>query len=331
MKKLIPFALLVIAVLFIFYNEGAFDKVLNKDVSEEQLISDISANNSDIGRAGLSITNIEILSSKCDKELGIYSYSVKYSAENADASYTGNMSLTYMKHNDTWAFSKYEEGDTFYEPKSACDESVAKAYIQSEYEELGAVNAKLDFKATADADAYIPGAVDMTSSWHSFSYIVSGKENSVCSWSDSWHISCRFDLNDGWQVVDATREPLSETWDMCGKYTLTNEKLSITVDVSTFDVDIENNTATIVWSWQLTKGGVTCGSNGQETITYRFGFKNKFENKFVRIIGDLTYGDLTRIYFCGRPVSFDDGDDNTENVGVWVQIWDGGDYWLTKQ
>lgn len=81
MKKLIPFALLVIAVLFIFYNEGAFDKVLNKDVSEEQLISDISANNSDIGRAGLSITNIEILSSKCDKELGIYSYSVKYSAE----------------------------------------------------------------------------------------------------------------------------------------------------------------------------------------------------------------------------------------------------------
>ena len=67
MKKLIPFALLIIIVLFIFYNEGAFDRVLNKDVSEEQLISDISANNSDIGRAGLAITDIEILSSECDK------------------------------------------------------------------------------------------------------------------------------------------------------------------------------------------------------------------------------------------------------------------------
>lgn len=330
MKKLIPFALLVIAVLFIFYNEGAFDKVLNKDVSEEQLISDISANNSDIGRAGLSITDIEILSSKCDKELGIYSYSVKYSAENADASYTGNMSLTYMKHNDTWAFSKYEEGDTFYEPKSACDESVAKAYIQSEYEELGAVNAQLDFKATADADAYIPGAVDMTSSWHSFSYIVSGKENSVCSWSDSWHISCRFDLNDGWQVVDATRERLKETWDICGKYSFANENFSTTVDVISFDVDLESDTVTLVWSWQFTKNGVTSTSNGQETKVLDLEDKNSYVK---------SYGNLANVYFCGRGgISWDTQNDNTEGVGIFVSLgggytyWiDGVAYWLTKQ
>lgn len=330
MKKLIPFALLVIAVLFIFYNEGAFDKVLNKDVSEEQLISDISANNSDIGRAGLSITDIEILSSKCDKELGIYSYSVKYSAENADASYTGNMSLTYMKHNDTWAFSKYEEGDTFYEPKSACDESVAKAYIQSEYEELGAVNAQLDFKATADADAYIPGAVDMTSSWHSFSYIVSGKENSVCSWSDSWHISCRFDLNDGWQVVDATRERLKETWDICGKYSFANENFSTTVDVISFDVDLESDTVTLVWSWQFTKNGVTSTSNGQETKVLDLEDKNSYVK---------SYGNLANVYFCGRGgISWDTQNDNAEGVGIFVSLgggytyWvDGVAYWLTKQ
>ncbi len=330
MKKLIPFALLVIAVLFIFYNEGAFDKVLNKDVSEEQLISDISANNSDIGRAGLSITDIEILSSKCDKELGIYSYSVKYSAENADASYTGNMSLTYMKHNDTWAFSKYEDGDTFYEPKSTCDESVAKAYIQSEYEELGAVNAQLDFKATADADAYIPGAVDMTSSWHSFSYIVSGKENSVCSWSDSWHISCCFDLNDGWQVVDATRERLKETWDICGKYSFANEKFSTTVDVISFDVDLESDTVTLVWSWQFTKNGVTSTSNGQETKVLDLEDKNSYVK---------SYGNLANVYFCGRGgISWDTQNDNTEGVGIFVSLgggytyWiDGVAYWLTKQ
>lgn len=330
MKKLIPFALLVIAVLFIFYNEGAFDKVLNKDVSEEQLISDISANNSDIGRAGLSITDIEILSSKCDKELGIYSYSVKYSAENADASYTGSMSLTYMKHNDTWAFSKYEEGDTFYEPKSACDESVAKAYIQSEYEELGVVNAQLDFKATADADAYIPGAVDMTSSWHSFSYIVSGKENSVCSWSDSWHISCCFDLNDGWQVVDATRERLKETWDICGKYSFANENFSTTVDVISFDVDLESDTVTLVWSWQFTKNGVTSTSNGQETKVLDLEDKNSYVK---------SYGNLANVYFCGRGgISWDTQNDNTEGVGIFVSLgggytyWiDGVAYWLTKQ
>lgn len=330
MKKLIPFALLVIAVLFIFYNEGAFDKVLNKDVSEEQLISDISANNSDIGRAGLSITDIEILSSKCDKELGIYSYSVKYSAENADASYTGSMSLTYMKHNDTWAFSKYEDGDTFYEPKSACDESVAKAYIQSEYEELGAVNAQLDFKATADADAYIPGAVDMTSSWHSFSYIVSGKENSVCSWSDSWHISCRFDLNDGWQVVDATRERLKETWDICGKYSFANENFSTTVDVISFDVDLESDTVTLVWSWLFTKNGVTSTSNGQETKVLDLEDKNSYVK---------SYGNLANVYFCGRGgISWDTQNDNTEGVGIFVSLgggytyWiDGVAYWLTKQ
>lgn len=330
MKKLIPFALLVIAVLFIFYNEGAFDKVLNKDVSEEQLISDISANNSDIGRAGLSITDIEILSSKCDKELGIYSYSVKYSAENADASYTGSMSLTYMKHNDTWAFSKYEDGDTFYEPKNACDESVAKAYIQSEYEELGAVNAQLDFKATADADAYIPGAVDMTSSWHSFSYIVSGKENSVCSWSDSWHISCCFDLNDGWQVVDATRERLKETWDICGKYSFANENFSTTVDVISFDVDLESDTVTLVWSWQFTKNGVTSTSNGQETKVLDLEDKNSYVK---------SYGNLANVYFCGRGgISWDTQNDNTEGVGIFVSLgggytyWiDGVAYWLTKQ
>ncbi len=330
MKKLIPFALLVIAVLFIFYNEGAFDKVLNKDVSEEQLISDISANNSDIGRAGLSITDIEILSSKCDKELGIYSYSVKYSAENADASYTGSMSLTYMKHNDTWAFSKYEDGDTFYEPKNACDESVAKAYIQSEYEELGAVNAQLDFKATADADAYIPGAVDMTSSWHSFSYIVSGKENSVCSWSDSWHISCCFDLNDGWQVVDATRERLKETWDICGKYSFANENFSTTVDVISFDVDLESDTVTLVWSWQFTKNGVTSTSNGQETKVLDLEDKNSYVK---------SYGNLANVYFCGRGgISWDTQNDNAEGVGIFVSLgggytyWvDGVAYWLTKQ
>ena len=330
MKKLIPFALLVIAVLFIFYNEGAFDKVLGSDVPEEQLISDISANNSDIGRAGLSITDIEILSSKCDKELGIYSYSVKYSAENADASYTGSMSLTYMKHNDTWAFSKYEEGDTFYEPKSACDESVAKAYIQSEYEELGVVNAQLDFKATADADAYIPGAVDMTSSWHSFSYIVSGKENSVCSWSDSWHISCCFDLNDGWQVVDATRERLKETWDICGKYSFANENFSTTVDVISFDVDLESDTVTLVWSWQFTKNGVTSTSNGQETKVLDLEDKNSYVK---------SYGNLANVYFCGRGgISWDTQNDNTEGVGIFVSLgggytyWiDGVAYWLTKQ
>lgn len=323
MKKLIPFALLVIAVLFIFYNEGAFDKVLNKDVSEEQLISDISANNSDIGRAGLSITDIEILSSKCDKELGIYSYSVKYSAENADASYTGNMSLTYMKHNDTWAFSKYEKGDTFYEPKSACDESVAKAYIQSEYEELGAVNAQLDFKATADADAYIPGAVDMTSSWHSFSYIVSGKENSVCSWSDSWHISCRFDLNDGWQVVDATRERLKETWDICGKYSFANENFSTTVDVISFDVDLESDTVTLVWSWQFTKNGVTSTSNGQETKVLDLEDKNSYVK---------SYGNLANVYFCGRNRSSPyTQNDNAEGVGIFVSFGFGDSYWMTKQ
>ena len=330
MKKLIPFALLVIAVLFIFYNEGAFDKVLGSGVPEEQLISDISANNSDIRRAGLSITDIEILSSECDKDLGIYSYSVKYSAENADASYTGSMSLTYMKHNDTWAFSKYEDGDTFYEPKNACDESVAKAYIQSEYEELGAVNAQLDFKATADADAYIPGAVDMTSSWHSFSYIVSGKENSVCSWSDSWHISGCFDLNDGWQVVDATRERLKETWDICGKYSFANETFSTTVDVISFDVDLEGDTVTLVWSWQFTKNGVTSTSNGQETKVLDLEDNNSYAE---------SYGNLANVYFCGRGgISWDTQNDNAEGVGIFVSLgggytyWvDGVAYWLTKQ
>lgn len=323
MKKLIPFALLVIAVLFIFYNEGAFDKVLGSGVPEEQLISDISANNSDIRRAGLSITDIEILSSECDKDLGIYSYSVKYSAENADASYTGNMSLTYMKHNDTWAFSKYEDGDTFYEPKNACDESVAKAYIQSEYEELGAVNAQLDFKATADADAYIPGAVDMTSSWHSFSYIVSGKENSVCSWSDTWHISCCFDLNDGWQVVDATRERLKETWDMCGKYTFANEKYSVTVDVISFDVDLESDTVTLVWSWQFTKDGVTSTSNGQETKVLDLEDDNSYAE---------SYGNLANVYFCGRNRSSPyTQNDNAEGVGIFVSFGFEDSYWMTKQ
>lgn len=113
MKKLTPFALLVIAALFMFYQDGAFDGLLGKNVSEEQIISDISENNSDIMRYGLSVADIDILSSEQDEDLGIYACSVKYSAENTDVSYTGNMSLTYMKHDGVWLLSKCEGGDTF--------------------------------------------------------------------------------------------------------------------------------------------------------------------------------------------------------------------------
>lgn len=336
MKKLIPFALLVIALLFVFYNEGAFEKVLGSNVPEDQLISDISANNSDIERAGLTINDIDILSSEQNKDLGIYTCTVKYTAENTDVSYTGNMTLTYMKHDGSWMFSNYENGDTFYEPKSSCDESVAKAYIQNEYEEQGVTNAQLDFTLSTDVDQYIiPNAVDSTGNWHAFYYIVSGKENSVCSWSDSWSVSCCFDLCDGWQAVDSTKERLSEAWDLCGTWSLTNDIVNVVVDVTAFDIDIENNSVTVTYSWQLTvyngstyaEGGVKYSSDTPVTVTEEFDSDQQYIN---------VNGNLANVYFCGRPVSWDIKGDNEENVGIWVKVYD-VDYfsnecsWLTRQ
>lgn len=324
MKKLVPFALLVIAALFMFYQDGAFDGLLGNNVSEEQIISDISENNSDIMRYGLSVTDIDILSSEQDKDLGVYTCSVKYSAENSDVSYTGNMSLTYMKHDGVWLLSKHENDETFYEPKNACDESIPKAYIQSQYEELGAADAQLDFETSMDNDPYIiSDAADMTSSWHGYYYIISGRESSIRSWSDSWNIGCRFDIDNGWYVENASRERLSETWDICGKYTFQNDDFSTSIDVISFDVDIEGSSATLVWSWQFTRNGVTYTSDGQETKVFDLTAKDSCVK---------SYGNLASVYFCGRSgISWDTENYNTEGVGIFISVPYRNSYWLTKQ
>lgn len=324
MKKLTPFALLVIAALFMFYQDGAFDGLLGKNVSEEQIISDISENNSDIMRYGLSVADIDILSSEQDEDLGIYACSVKYSAENTDVSYTGNMSLTYMKHDGVWLLSKCEGGDTFYEPKNACDESIPKAYIQSQYAELGAADAQLDFETPIDSNPYIvPNAVDMTSSVHPYYYIVSGRESSIRSWSDSWYVSCHFDIDNGWYVEDALRERLSETWDICGKYTFQNDDFSTSIDVISFDVDIESSSATLVWSWQFIRNGVTYTSDGQETKVFDLTAKDSYVK---------SYGNLASVYFCGRSgISWDTENYNTEGVDILISNNYNATYWLTKQ
>ena len=346
MKKLIPFVLIIVALFLIFNdggdnifggsdNSGSSGKVLSSsDVPEAQLISDISASNHDIGNYGLSVTDIRILSSDCDKDLGVYSYFVSYSAANADVNYSGNMSLTYMKHNDVWSLSKYEDGDTAYEPKGNCDESMVKEYIQDAYKKLGVSDSailKLEYKKAAEDPNTIPDAVDNTSSWQAFSYTVSGKENSICSWSDSWHVSCFFDIESGWSVVDATRTRQSEKWDVCGKYTFKNDKVNMAVNISAFDLDYKNQTATVTYSWELTAYETSnCDwaiiplneKLGETSVTVKCSLDEKgayllIENTLVGHDGAIYIQarDFSRWGKGSRP----DGG-NGDGIGVWVNL-----------
>ncbi|HCQ74360.1 MAG TPA: hypothetical protein DIT84_06095 [Clostridiales bacterium] len=365
MKKLIPIVLIAVALFFIF-NDGSGDNIFggdkhgssgkvlgSSDVPEAQLISDISASNHDIGSYGLSVTDIDVLSSDCDKDLGVYSYFVSYSATNADVNYSGNISLTYMKHNDVWSLSKYEDGDTAYEPKGNCGESMVKEYIQNAYKKLGVSDSavmKLEYKKAAEDPNTIPDAVDNTSSWQAFSYTVSGKENSICSWSDSWHVSCFFDIESGWSVVDATRTRQSEKWDVCGKYTFKNDKVNMAVNISAFDLDYKNQTATVTYSWELTAYetddynwqirpfNTKCGE-GPLTVKCSLDEKGAYlliDDTLVSHASTICIQarDFSRWGKGGRP----DGS-NGDGIGVWVDLctYKGEIYrysermWLTKK
>lgn len=352
MKKLLPFLILVLVVLGIcLYQDGTFDKISGNSFPEEQLAADIAANNSDIKLCGLAVTDVNVLSSEQDKELDLYSCEVEYTAENDEIKYFGNMSLKYMKANDTWRVTDCDEGEISYEPKKACDKSVAIDYMNAEYAELTKHDSGDYYYEVASEDyGYSYGGVSKS---YCFVFNVTGQENSIVSWTDHWTIYCIFDIRDGWKVEAGERTRQSENWDVCGTYTYSNDKVSISVNISSFKVDLPSNSATVTYSWELTAYKTddyrwqitplnTKLGDGPLTVTCPFGADNwmaidgyKMDVNEYAVISNTLAGSLGSIYIQGRDV-FSYDRKNGESLGVRVKLctykdFNYEEYWLEKK
>lgn len=354
-KKYLPVLIIVLVVLVIcLYQDGTFDKILGNSIPEEQLASDIAANNSDIVRCGLTVTDMTVLSSELDRELGIYFCEAEYIAENDEIKYSGIMSLRYMKADDTWRVTDYENCEISYEPKKAPDKSIAIEYMNAEYARLTLQkNGDYDYEVTAGdyGDDY-----DGFTKSYCFVFTVNGQENSAVSWTDSWTVNCVFDLRNGWKVDSAERTRRSESWDVCGTYTYSNDKVSLNVNISSFELDLPNKSATVTYSWDLiayetndyrwqirprnTKVGegpltVTCQLDADTWL--RAGGYAMDVNAYA-VIKNTLAGEQGSIYISGRN-SFSygpNGQGNGEAFGVWVKLctytgFNYEEYWLEKK
>lgn len=330
MKKYIPLLLLAISIALIFCACGASDS----GVSDSEIKRDILSHNKYIEDMGLSVSDMNIVSSEKKDKLDLYIFEVEYTAENSTLVYKGRMTLSYMKTDNGWTLKKWENEEISVGPKGDCDESIPIEYMRAEYARINdknkTDNAGIDYEFELTSDLTGVSSEEGKSKEHSFTFIVNGRENRICTWKDSWSIDCVFDEEDGWIVEYAARERLSETWDICGTYTLSNDKLDSVLEITSFEIDPSTRTATITYSWQFTshvdtqsaEKGVTYHSDGPETVVGRLSSDEKYM---------VLDGNLATVYICGKYSSWDVKGENSDNLGVFLDAYELGDYWMYKK
>lgn len=316
--------ILIVAAILVAWT--VFHKEKTESVSEQQIVDDIFQNNRALRETDMKITESEIISQEINDDLGMQMISVTYEAENAEATYLGEAVLYYTLENNSWLLSNFEHGETSYIARFDCDPSVPLAYLQNEY-------------AQKDTTISLEEQVSWADNGCSFVYQVLGRENSVCSWTDSWTIDCVYDLWEGWKITAANGEKTHEVWNVCGTYVCNNENISATIELSEFQIDVPNNSFTATISYSLTsyadhddlwggptmQKGTTYFSNEPATVRCSIGYDNEYVT--VRI------GDYVDLYICGREVSWTS---IGKGVGLWVQVLGNysktyGEYWLQKQ
>ena len=295
-------------------------------LSEEQVLTDICDSNRDFHGTGLAISDYEITLLQDDPELGEQVVSVCYTAEHAEASYYGDMTLRYWYNDRGWILEDATREMDYYVVKQDCSPELPQQTLREKYNSYDAEITLLQQERTADNETR-------------FLCEVMGQENPVCSWTDHWEILCGYDLHNGWQILSAEGERTAETWDLCGHYVCDNENLSMAVDLSLFELDLENRQFTAVLDYSMTShisnddiwGGpamqkdVTYDSEAPVTVTGSLGQDNRYQV--------IEIGDLATLCFCGRMVSWDT---IGEGLGLWVQLKSNylemyGEYWLERQ
>lgn len=351
MKKLLSYApFLILALLaFLYFTKGGnpvtaltdFVDPGMDDVSEQQIRQDILANNEELRFYDFDITGIDLVTSQNDKDLQRYTCTAKYTAENDSAVYFGTMALTYSGYDKEWRLSAATSEETQFSAKDTCPEDIPTAIIQGAYRN-NAQTSENDFMMARYPGNYKEAVLDFTLISQDsvsdndavFTYEVSGRESSVCSWRETWRIECSYTLSEGWTVDSSERNRTAETWDLCGRYTCVNGDINTTLDITSITLDLANRKATVTSSWQFTsymtnsaaKQNVTYDSDGLNTDVVDFALGDRY----IRIDGNIA-----DIYICGRYGQWDVSGDKTESVGVWLKVHgitslNSPAYWLYK-
>ena len=292
------------------------------DLSKDRLIADIYECNSVLREAGLEIRSIDITNREADD--GMETIWITYVAEDDDSVYYGEILFVYSYDEDFWRLDVVEHGSNYYEAKYACDENIPLSYVGDVYAGANAEVTVMERNRT-DVNTEI---FDIFATW---------RENEVIMNTDDHVVTCSFDLIDGWRVTDIKQSRYKETWDVCGRYTLNNDRLSAVVDIHEFDIDAQRNTYTLTYSYSFTSylpnddlfNGPTMlqgqtYSSGPITVTNDRGY----EDEYVALNVDK----LVNMYICGRNINWDPIGGGT---GVWVQVRSNyaetyGEYWLHK-
>jgi len=295
---------------------------VSKGLSKDQLIEDIYLCNSVLNEAGLRINSIDITNRDSDE--GMETLWITYVAEDDDSVYYGEICFVYSYDEGFWRLDVVEHGSNYYEAKNACDESLPLRYVGDIYEGANAEVTVMERNRT-DVNEEI---FDIFATW---------RENEVVMNTDEHVVTVRFDLIDGWRVVDVDQSRYKETWDVCGRYTLNNDKLSAVVDIHEFDIDSQRNTYTLTYSYSFVShqpnddlfGGPTMMqgqkySSGPITVTESRGAENEYVS--------LNVDKLVRMYICGRNINWDP---IGGGYGVWVKVLSNyaetyGEFWLHK-
>lgn len=353
MKKLSSYApFLILALLaFLYFTKGGnpvtaltdFVDPGMDDVSEQQIRQDILANNEDLRFYDFDITGIDLVTSQNDKDLQQYTCTAEYTAENSSAVYFGTMALTYNEYDKAWQLSTAMNEGTWFKAKDACPEDIPIAVIQDVYRSR-AQSWQSDFTASRYPENYKEVALDfallsqnsVSDNDAVFTYEVSGRESSVCSWTETWRIECSYTLDEEWHVEDSEKSRTAETWDVCGRYTCVNSDINATVDIISITLEPASRRATITTAWEFTSYMDTANSIASPNVTYGSG------GRVTDVVGFdsgdqyiALGGSYITIYICGRYGQWDANGDKTEGVGVWLKVHgitslNSPAYWLYK-
>lgn len=353
MKKLLSYApFLILALLaFLYFTKGGnpvtaltdFVDPGMDDVSEQQIRQDILANNEELRFYDFDITGIDLVTSQNDKDLQRYTCTAKYTAENDSAVYFGTMDLTYNEYDKAWQLSTAINEGTQFSAKDPCPEDIPIAIIQGAYRN-NAQTSESDFTASRYPGNYKEVALDFTLLSQDsvsdndavFTYEVSGRESSVCSWRETWRIECSYTLDEEWHVEDSEKSRTAETWDVCGRYTCVNSDINATVDIISITLEPASRRATITTAWEFTSYMDTANSIASPNVTYGSG------GRVTDVVGFdsgdqyiALGGSYITIYICGRYGQWDVNGDKPEGVGVWLKVngttpLKNAKYWLYK-
>lgn len=208
-------------------------------LDDDRIKEDIYANNSEMRNAGLSVRSFEITNKESDQSAQMETIWITYTAENDACVYYGEILFVYQYYNEMWNLETVEHGSNYYEAKYGCDQNIPYSYVEDVY-------------AGANASVTIMEAYKPDVNREEFEIFATWQENEVIMNTDSHYVICEFDLYEGWRVVDSTQSRYKETWDIYGRYTCSNDKLSAVVDITDFVIDSQNNTYTLTYSYSFT-------------------------------------------------------------------------------